>query len=341
MNDQDKEPKLIAFEVTRRCRYACSHCRAGSSSDGQAELKTAQCKKILKAIADYAKSTVSLTGGEPMERDDIYKLIEYGTDLKLNMVMATCGYLIDDDSLQRLKTAGIRALSFNIDGASSESHDSFRQTPGAFDAVIRAAEKAKKADIPFQVSTTISRINADEAVGIAELAKRLGADTFNPFIHVPRSEKNHSIKPVLDPIEYEALLNELLEMKLETNIKICLTCDPAFASVCAKKRINQLSDDVSGCMGGRGFAFISNIGNVQTCGSLEISAGNIIENGYNFTKIWSESQFLSEIRDTSRYTGDCGDCEHVGICGGCRARAFAASGSYLHEDPLCPHRKKA
>jgi len=141
MKNEQHKPRLIAFEITRRCRYACRHCRANACPEaGDQELSTAQCKKILSAVAHFVSvaaettslplrkqgCTLILTGGEPMERGDIYGLIAYGRDLGLRMVMATCGYLIDDDSIVKLKEAGILALSFSLDGSSAETHDKFR-----------------------------------------------------------------------------------------------------------------------------------------------------------------------------------------------------------------------
>ena len=83
--------RLIAFEVTRRCRFNCRHCRAaaGLTGDGE-ELTIRQCMRILASVANFEKCTTILTGGEPMERSDIYELIRYGRDLELRMVMATC-----------------------------------------------------------------------------------------------------------------------------------------------------------------------------------------------------------------------------------------------------------
>ena len=281
-----------------------------------------------------------------MERSDIYKIIRYGRERKLRMVMATCGYLINERSIKELKKAGIMALSFSLDGSSAETHDKFRQVKGAFNSVIRAAEIARQAGVRFQINTTICKINIDEISGIIELAERLGAYCFNAFILVPTGRGEQIADKILDPIRYEVLLNELLRFKLESSIEVRVTCGPQLARVYERAKAKKLIEGdsglstkrVPGCMGGRGFGFIGYQGDVQTCGFLDISAGNLVENGFNFKKIWLESKLLNEIRDLSVYKGTCSSCEFLSLCGGCRARAYAASGDYLAADPICNYK---
>jgi radical SAM protein with 4Fe4S-binding SPASM domain len=331
------KPRLIAFEVTRRCRFSCKHCRADAGVSVKEELSTKDCKKIIKSVAKYHKCVLILTGGEPMEREDIYKLIEYSREVGLRPVMATCGYLIDEETIVKLKKAGVMALSFSIDGVSAESHDKFRGTVGAFDSTIKAAKMAREKHVRFQINTTISKSNINEVIGIAELAKNLGAYCFNPFILVPTGRGKEISDEILDPIEYEALLNELLRIKLKSEIKVRVTCGPQFARVYKQAEAKGLTEEVAGCMGGKGFGFISYRGDVQICGFLDVPAGNLVENNFNFGKIWEESKFLEEIRSVSGRAGKCESCEYVGICGGCRARAYAMSGNYLGEDPVCSY----
>ncbi|MHC4751612.1 MAG: radical SAM protein, partial [Planctomycetota bacterium] len=276
-----------------------------------------------------------LTGGEPTERDDIYELAGYGRDQGLRMVMATCGYSINDESISKLKEAGISALSISLDGATAQTHDAFRQTEGAFEIAVRAAKAAHRAGFRLQINTTISKINVAEIPAIAKLAEELGAYCFNPFILVPTGRGQEIGGQILEPAEYEKLLNDLLKMKLESPIELRVTCGPEFARVWRQAGLEGPKAKVSGCMGGRGFGFISYRGDVQTCGFLDISAGNLVENGFDFAQIWLESKFLKEIRDTSAYKGNCGLCKYVKICGGCRARAYAMSGDYLVADPVC------
>jgi radical SAM protein with 4Fe4S-binding SPASM domain len=356
MEFKQNKLRLIAFEVTRQCRFNCQHCRANAQQSGAGgELTTEQCKRILASIAQFSKSMIILTGGEPMERSDIYDLIRYGRDLGLRMVMATCGYTITDESIANLKEAGLSALSISLDGASAQTHDKFRQTDGAFDSAVKAAKSAHRGGIRFQINTTITKSNLPEVPAIARLAEELGAYCFNPFILVPTGRGEKIASEVLEPAEYEKLLRDLLRLKEKSAIEVRVTCGPQFARVCRQAKLassqrpqiivnrqSSIVNSVSGCMGGRGFGFISYRGDVQTCGFLNVSAGNLVENGFNFEKIWVESQFLKEIRNLSAYKGNCGICEYVGVCGGCRARAYAMAGDYLDTDPVCnyqPRRK--
>ena len=58
------KPRIVAFEVTRKCRFNCVHCRAAASANADSEyLTTAQCKQILLSLAEYNKCLVVLTGG--------------------------------------------------------------------------------------------------------------------------------------------------------------------------------------------------------------------------------------------------------------------------------------
>jgi len=88
-----------------------------------------------------------------------------------------------------------------------------------------------------------------------------------------------------------------------------------------------------GCLGGSAFCFISHRGQVQPCGYLELDCGRVTERG--FAEIWNESAIFQDLRDLGRYKGKCGRCEFIRVCGGCRARAYEATGDYLAEEPFC------
>jgi radical SAM protein with 4Fe4S-binding SPASM domain len=88
-----------------------------------------------------------------------------------------------------------------------------------------------------------------------------------------------------------------------------------------------------GCLAGTGVAFISHVGEVYPCGYLPVLAGNLHQQ--SLAEIWDNAPVFLELRDTSNLKGKCGYCEFRNICMGCRARAFAATGDFLDEEPFC------
>jgi len=94
-----------------------------------------------------------------------------------------------------------------------------------------------------------------------------------------------------------------------------------------------------GCLAGTGVCFISHEGEVFPCGYLPVIAGDLRKQ--RFAEIWQNSAVFAELRDTGNLKGKCGCCEFRNICMGCRARAFAASGDYLDEEPFCVYQPRA
>jgi radical SAM protein with 4Fe4S-binding SPASM domain len=328
------KPTIVAFEITRRCPLRCRHCRAAADSVQQDFLSTDQCKRILDAIAQLHKCVVVLTGGEPMVRGDIFELVEYGKSIGHRMAVATCGAMFNKLAAMRFKQAGLLSLSFSIDGPDAQSHDDFRQVPGAFNTTAKAIELARAAGIHFQINTTVTALNADKLDAIAQLAIDLGAACWNPFMLVPVGRAAQDKTLLLSPGQYKAVLHKLADMKTSFPIELRVTCGPQFARIARQKKIPG-ADNIRGCLAADGFAFISHKGDVQTCGFLEISAGNLPEKEYNLAGIWQRSPLLNAIRDFSAYKDDCGKCDLLAACRGCRARAYVHSGNVLGPDPMC------
>ena len=339
-------PRLVAWEVTKKCKLNCKHCRASASDRNfSGEFSTEECFKVLDNIASFAKPIIILTGGEPMIREDIYKIAKYGGSLGLRMVMAPCGLLMNKENTLKIKESGIKRISLSIDGANSESHDSFRQVKGAFDSVITAAKIAGETGLEFQINTTVTKLNYKELDRILSLAIELGAVSYHPFLLVPMGRGKDIAQLEIEPEQYENVLTWIYKKSKEISIQLKPTCAPHYYRILRQKeneagikvtpKTHGLNAMTKGCLGGQGFAFISNTGRVQICGFLEHSAGDIREESYDFKKIWNNSELFKKIRDIDNYNGKCGICEYRSFCGGCRARAFANKGNYLDSEPYC------
>ena len=94
-----------------------------------------------------------------------------------------------------------------------------------------------------------------------------------------------------------------------------------------------------GCLAGTAVCFISHQGEVYPCGYLPALAGDLKKQ--SFADIWEDSFVFHQLRDVNNLNGKCGCCEFRNVCMGCRARAFAATGNYLDEEPFCVYQPRA
>ena len=94
-----------------------------------------------------------------------------------------------------------------------------------------------------------------------------------------------------------------------------------------------------GCLAGTAVCFISHQGEVFPCGYLPALAGDLRKQP--FAEIWENSTVFNELRDTNNLQGKCGCCEFRSVCMGCRARAYAATGNYMDEEPFCVYQPQA
>jgi len=339
-------PRLVAFEVTRSCNLDCIHCRAAASKGPyKNELSTQEIIKILTQIREIAQPIIIITGGEPLLRSDIFEIAKKCIEFKLKPVLATNATLIDEKLAKKIKESGIARVSISLDGASAFSHDNFRKMPGAFEGALRGIKNLKKQEIPFQINTTITANNIKELPQIHQLAIDLGAVAHHIFVLVPVGRGKEIQKNSLSPEKYEEILTWFYYQRGKSHLQLKATCAPTYYRILRQKAREEskkvnfenfgLDAITRGCLAGTGFCFISHIGIVQPCGYLEILCGNLREQ--NFKEIWFNSEVFNNLRDFKKYKGKCGVCEYIKVCGGCRARAYEATGDYLEEEPLCSY----
>ena len=346
------ELRLVAWETTRRCNLDCVHCRASSSRGPYpGELGEDKGREILRQIAGAGNPIIILTGGEPLLREDIFRLAQFGTGLGLRMVMATNGTMVTPEIARMMQNSGIKRVSISIDGANAADHDRFRKVPGAFEGALRGIEILKKAGIAFQINTTVTRHNARQIDKILKMAVDMGAVAHHIFLLVPTGRARDMVNQEIDAREYEKLLHWFYDMREAVPLHLKATCAPHYYRILRQEALRKgekvdydtygLDAVTRGCLGGISFCFISHDGIVQPCGYLEQKAGDLKESP--FGQIWEHSALFETLRNHAAYKGKCGRCEYLRFCGGCRARAFEATGDYMSEEPLCmyqPQRKQ-
>ena len=241
----------------------CRHCRASASdSTFGGELNTDECCRILDSLAGF-RPMVIWTGGEPMTREDLPELVRYATSLGIRSVLAPCGMLVTEERLRELKNAGVMACSFSVDGSDKVTHDAFRGVDGAWDAVFAAMAVSRAVGMPFQVNTVVRKGSVPTLDAIYGMAMEEGASRLDLFFLVSTGRGKSIDSLVPEASEIAAAIDWAKGRKVK------FTCCPQAGT----------------CIGGRGFAFLSHTGTLQTCGFVPVPCGNIRDFGFDFVKL--------------------------------------------------------
>ena len=342
----DEAPRRVYWELTRACDLACRHCRA-EAMPGRApdELSTRECQRIMTELAAAAPAPhVVLTGGDPLKRPDLLRLVGYGTRLGLKISVAPSATTrVTADLLGGLRAAGVEAISLSLDGATAARHDAVRNVLGCFGWTLVAAQRIVATGIPLQVNTLVTAGTARDLEEVAGLVGRLGAARWSLFFLIPTG-RGRALRP-LDPLETERTLRWAASQSGAWPFTVTTTEAPHYRRIvvehlrvagrtAAEIRERPIARSF-GLRDGNGIMFIAANGDVTPSGFLPLVAGNVRR--ANPIEIYREAPLFRLLRSPSALRGRCGVCPFRAACGGSRARAWAASGDVLAEDPLCAY----
>lgn len=301
---------------------------------------------LLKQIGDFGDPLpqLILTGGDPLNRADLYELIDEARRLGIGVsITPAASPSLTREVLVRLQQHGVEGLGLSLDGSTPDRHDSIRGVPGTFDRTMQAIRWAQELEMPLQVNTLVAAETAAEVPAIYELLKPFAVSRWSLFflISVGRGK-------VLQPLsaeEGEGLMSWIHETSLVSPFTVATTEAPSYRRVALERmRAAGLTGDQIkrssayrgfGIRDGNGIMFVSHTGDICPAGFLPLVAGNVRRD--RVADVYRNADVFQSLHDPSQFEGRCGVCEYHAICGGSRARAFGATGNPLAEDPFCTY----
>jgi AdoMet-dependent heme synthase len=366
-----RQPFIAIWETTRACALACVHCRAEAvSRRDPGELTTGEGRALLDRIAAFGDPPplVVFTGGDPLRRPDLPELVAYGTRIGLVVSLTPSGTAAaTEQKLRALRDAGLARLAVSLDAANAEDHDAFRRVRGSHRNTLRIIERARALGMSLQINTTVCRRTAGQLPALVEQVRGFGAVLWALFFLIPvgRAQADQGLSA--DEIEGVLRWAALLQPRVPFGIKT--TEAPQYWRALASSKPRASADGGSagaprgsadgGSAGansgppqinmslrapravtdGNGFVFVDHVGNICPSGFLPMRAGNVRED--DLVAVYREHPLFLALRDPARLGGRCGRCEWRDRCGGSRARAYAATGDPLAEDPGCAYQPAA
>lgn len=331
-------PHVVAWNLTRRCNLACAHCyiSAGAWHHAADELDTAACRDVIDQIVAVNPSPLLiLSGGEPLVRSDLEEIAAYATARGATVTVGTNGTGLTDARIRSLMEAGVQGVALSVDSLNPRYHDRFRHGEGALEETLAAVDRLRAHGLDFLIQFTVTRGNRRELDDIAAWADARGAVCLNVYflVETGRGEGMRGLAPE----ENDELVVRLAELQREYRGRLMIRskCQPQLMRhVYERDPASPLLNYRTRCPCGVQYCRITPEGKVTPCPYMPEVAGDLATS--SFGEIWREATVFRLLRE-GELGGKCGRCEYRGLCGGCRARAYAVDGDFLGPDPSCAY----
>lgn len=356
--DLDSRPILVFWETTRACTLACRHCRASAIPEPlPGELSTVEGERLLDALAGFGEPRPVLvaTGGDVLMRADLDRLVGRAAALKVPVALApSVTPRLTAERVASLRRLGVKVASISLDGATAATHEGVRGIEGHFEATLAAIRLLREHGVTVQVNTVAMRDTVDELPGVARIVAEAGAAIWEVFFLVPvgrgsalddptAAENEHVCHFLVDASRYGFIVRTVEGPFFRRVVAQRADGDAPPASGLYRRLREGLERELGpprqpvraqtkGTRDGRGILFVGHDGELLPSGFLPLPLGNVREDG--IVEVYREHPLLLRIR-AAEFAGRCGRCPYRELCGGSRARAYAATGDPLGEDPGC------
>ena len=303
-------------------------------------------------LRGFGVPVLILSGGEPLLRPDIYDISRRARDKGFYVGLSTNGTLINESNIDQIVSIGYDYVGISIDGM-RETHDTFRQKQGAFDASMHAIRLCREAGIKIGMRFTPTQDTAPELPQLLELMAQEQVDKLyvSHLNYSGRGNRNRksdvvhqATREVMDLL-FDTCWADIQAGRKREFVTGNNDADGVYLLHWVQRNMPERYDYMrerlsawGGNSSGVNIANIDNLGNVHPDTFWwNYNLGNVKERP--FSQIWNDRSdpLMDGLKQSPRpLKGRCRVCTYQDVCGGnTRVRAFQLTGDPWWEDPAC------
>jgi len=330
-SDLKCQPLWLLAELTYRCPLQCPYCsNPVDIARYTDELTTDEWVRVLREARSLGATQLGLSGGEPLVRQDLEKLIHEAHQLGYYSNLITSGLGMDEKRVMQFKKAGLDHIQISFQASEAELNNHLGGT-NSFRHKLDMARAIKAHGYPMVLNVVIHRLNIDRIEEILCMAIDLNAD----YVELASTQyygwAELNLETLL-PTRPQLQRAEKIANKYQKNMK-------------GKMKILYVVPDYyearpKACMNGWGSVFltIAPDGTALPCHAAaqlpDFEFPNIRKNTVEW--IWSESESFNRFRGYDWMQEPCRSCpEKTKDFGGCRCQAYMLTGDATAADPVC------
>jgi radical SAM protein with 4Fe4S-binding SPASM domain len=347
--------RSIHWSITGRCNLRCRHCYISAPDYKYKDMTTAECLKIIEQMEKAGVTAVSITGGEPFLRDDIWTILDAFSQKGIAVThIYTNGMLLTEQMVERIQEMGIHP-NFVISYDGVDGHDWLRARKGSGEKVVSVIRMLKKHGFLVMIETAVYDGNIDCLTKTYELLKSLGVDYWKTSLIYEAGEWRKQGRRTIATEELYDVYLRIIRVYVKDAAPCFIQLDGFFS--CPAHNLDKWNSPYVRkrfCKTGEGFCcetcrfdpYLLPNGKFIPCASMtdsEVEEGMPNLNSETVSQIYSgtDNKFFrivgmktGEILDRNT---DCANCTYRNQCqGGCRAMSLTAGfGLYGHSPVMC------
>lgn len=328
---EEPRPYTLIAELTYRCPLRCVYCSnpLDYARHGD-ELGTETWLRVLDEAEDLGVMQLHLTGGEPLVRNDLERLIERARRLDLYTNLITSGIPLTRERLRRFRELGLDNVQISIQDVTPDESDRIAGLR-AFERKLQVAGWVKELGFPLTMNTVLHRDNLDRVAEVVALAEKLGADR----LELANAQylgwallNRRALLPTGEQLDRARAVAAEARQRLRGRMEVLFVLPDYY------------SEFPKSCMDGWGqkFILVSPDGLVLPCHVAHTLPGLAFENvrARSLAEIWRDSPGFNAFRGEAWMPEPCRSCDRRSVdFGGCRCQAYHLTGNMAATDPVC------
>jgi cyclic pyranopterin phosphate synthase len=171
----------LRISVTDRCNFRCVYCmpkevygRDHAFLERRELLTFEEIARVAGIFVARGVQKIRITGGEPLVRRDVERLVAQLSALDVDLTLTTNGSLLPQKA-QLLADAGLRRVTVSLDSLDDPQFRALNDVDFPVDRVLEGIDAAAAAGLPVKVNAVIKRgANDDQIVPMAKFFREQG-----------------------------------------------------------------------------------------------------------------------------------------------------------------------
>lgn len=324
-------PYALLAEITYKCPLHCPYCSNPTHIRKDIDLATSEWKRVINEAAALGVLQIGFSGGEPLVRRDLAKMIAAARSANLYTNLITSGIGLDAKRSHELRDAGLDSIQLSLQADAVDLADPIAGAH-AHQLKLEAARHIREMQIPLSLNFVIHRANIDRLSAMIQLAEVLEAtriELANTQFYGWAFLNREQLLPTREQVEGAREVADAAQRRLRGKMDVYYVL-PDYFELRPKPCLNGW---------GQRYLTVNPIGDVLPCPTAssaipELRFENVRQRPLDW--IWRESESFNAFRGTEWMPEPCRSCPQREIdFGGCRCQAALITGSASRTDPVC------